>query len=90
MNATKWEYQSVKVSAEPNAIEVALEPLGRRGYQVLHVRDTEDGLLMILGRATNEEADLEEETINLFTDSQHELMAVNWAPPKELEPAGRN
>ncbi|MCA9796307.1 MAG: hypothetical protein KC910_31085 [Candidatus Eremiobacteraeota bacterium] len=81
MAATRWEYESISVRPAPDAIKLALEELGERGFQVLHVRDNADGnLLMMLGRDTGRPA-LEDAASAPFTDSQYEMMAVNWTPP---------
>ena len=81
MAATVWEYEVLRVQDEdPFEIREHLEPLGERGFQLVHVRNNADGsLLMILarntGQAVGNDGGLLEDG---FTDSQMALMAVNW------------
>ncbi|MBI3928837.1 MAG: hypothetical protein HY319_25070 [Armatimonadetes bacterium] len=82
---TIWEYETVQVfDCDPEEMRDVLEPLGQRGFQLLHVRNNADlSLLMIFARDTGRPVEVSSGPLqDGFTDSQMELMAVNWSPSR--------
>ncbi|MBI3924306.1 MAG: hypothetical protein HY319_02080 [Armatimonadetes bacterium] len=83
MPVTIWDYEAVRIqAADPAHVREVLRPFGERGFQMAHVHTHPDGSLMIiLARNTGRPVDESDElTSPVFTDSQMEMIAINWTP----------